>query len=174
MISRVTTLALLFTVSRGIFAHSAPQSIVKLDFLEHSIRAEMLVPESELAFATAAEPTPLHFEAYLLRHVAATTPGGETWRVEVRTVRRTTYLDHNYLQADVVMTPPAGGSVRHLVFTSDAVTHEVRNHVIVVLARAESGFEVLGALQHPARQLTIELRSTAPVSRVHRASHALR
>ncbi|HEY6124739.1 MAG TPA: hypothetical protein VIV63_08815 [Steroidobacteraceae bacterium] len=146
--------ALLILSGARAFAHSSPQSIVKLDFLEHSIHAELLVPESELAFATATDPAP--FEAYLLRHVKAATPEGAPWKVEVRSVRNTSYLDHDYLQADVVMTPPAGSPVRSLVLTDDAVTHEVRSHVIVVLAQTSAAPVMLGALQHPVRTLQID------------------
>lgn len=149
-------LALLWIFSSAAGAHSAPQSFVKLDFLEHSVQAEMLVPESELAAATAAEPASQRFEAYLLRHVAAEAPAGTPWKIEIRGVRSTSYLDHAYLVADVVMTPPAGTSTRKFIFSNDAVTHEVRNHVIVVLTRTADEPTVLGALQYPARQLSIE------------------
>jgi hypothetical protein len=148
--------ALLCIFSGVASAHSAPQSFVKFDFLEHSVRAEMLVPESEWAAATAADPASPPFEAYLLRHIAATTPAGTAWKIEVRSVRKTVYLEHDYLQADVEMTPPAGSSARKLMFSDDAVIHEVRNHVILVLARTAAQPAVLGALQYPARQLEVE------------------
>jgi hypothetical protein len=148
--------ALLCAVSGLASAHSAPQSFVKFDFLEHAVNAEILVPESELGFATAADPAPAPFEAYLLRHLAATSLAGTPWKIDVRSVRRTVYLEHDYLQADVVMTPPAGSSARMLVFSNDAVTHEVRNHVIVLLARTAAAPALLGALQYPARELRIE------------------
>jgi hypothetical protein len=148
--------SLLCVFSSGVFAHSAPQSFVKFDFLEHSVHAEMLVPESELAFAIAADSAALPFEAYLLRHVAATTPAGAVWKIEVRSVRKTVYLEHDYLLADVVMTPPAGSSARKLRFSDDAVTHEVRNHIILVIARTAAQPAVLGALQYPLKQLDIE------------------
>ena len=135
-------------------AHSAPNSMVKLDFLAHSVRAEVLVPESELASATAAglaEP----FAAYLLRHLSAETAQGLAWKTEVRSVRSTSYFDHPYLSAEVEFTPPAGASAHSFVLVDDAVTHEVRNHVVIVLARGAANPEVLGALQYPARRLTV-------------------
>ena len=137
-------------------AHSAPNSLVKLDFLAQSVRAEVLVPESELAFATAAERASEPLPTYLLRHLSAETPQGAAWKVEVRSVRNTTYLDHAYLSAQVEFTPPAGASARAFVLIDDAVTHEVRNHVVIVLARGAASPEVLGALQYPARRLAIE------------------
>jgi len=149
------TLALMTNAALA-FAHSAPNSLVKLTFQAHSVRAEIMVPESELAFATAAEHAAQPFPAYLLRHLAVETPAGAPWKVEVLGVRSTTYFDHPYLLADVVLTPPAGASATHFVFVDDAVTHEVRNHVVMVLARGKESAELLGALQYPARRLTVE------------------
>ena len=145
-------------------AHSAPNSMVKLDFLAHSVHAEVLVPESELAYATAAERASEPFAAYLLRHLSAETPQGLAWKVEVRSVHSTSYLDHPYLSAQVEFTPPAGASARAFVLVDDAVTHEVRNHVVIVLARDAAKPELLGALQYPARRLTIQ-RPAAMASR---------
>lgn len=150
-------LALLCVAGFGLaFAHSAPNSRVFLSFHEGSVHAEVLVPESELAFATAAERASEPFASYLLRHLSAETPQGAAWKMEVREVGHTTYLEHAYLSAQVQLTPPPGASARAFVLVDDAVTHEVRNHVVVVLARGAANPEVLGALQYPARRLAIE------------------
>ena len=157
MISRAASLlALLCAAGCGLaLAHSAPNSLVKLDFLAQSVRAEVLVPESELAFATAAERASEPFADYLLRHVSAETAQGAAWKMEVRSVRNTTFLDHAYLSAQVEFTPPPGVSARDFVLVDDAVTHEVRNHVVLVLALGAANPELLGALQYPARRLNV-------------------
>jgi len=150
------SLAILLAAGCGMaLAHRAPNSVVKLEFLAQSVRAEILVPESELAFATAAEAIS-EPAAYLLRHLAAETPQGAAWKVALREVRNTTYLDHPYLLAEVELTPPAGASPRQFVLINDAVTHEVRNHVVIILAHGPASPEFLGALQYPARRLAIE------------------
>jgi hypothetical protein len=150
-------LALLCAAGCGLaLAHSSPNSHVFLSFLDHSVHAEVMVPESELAFATAAERASEPFASYLLRHLSAETPQGAAWKVEVRSVQHATYFDHAYLSALVEFTPPPGASARDFVLISDAVTHEVRNHVVIVLARGAANPEVLGALQYPARRLAIE------------------
>lgn len=150
-------LALLGATAGGLaLAHSAPNSLVKLSFLAHSVRAEVLVPESELAFATAAERVPEPFTDYLRRHLSAETPRGAAWKMEVREVAHTTYLEHAYLSAQVELTPPPGTSARAFVLVDDAVTHEVRNHVVLVLARGAESPELLGALQYPARRLAVQ------------------
>ena len=77
MTSRAATMfALLWAAGCGLaLAHSSPTSLVKLDFLAHAVRAEVLVPESELAFATAAERAAEPFADYLQRD-SWLSPGG--------------------------------------------------------------------------------------------------
>ena len=158
MKSRAAWMLALLCVARcgAALAHSAPNSFVKLSFLAQSVRAEVLVPESELAYATAAERASEPFAAYLLRHLSAETPQGAAWKVDVRSFSHTTYLEHAYLSAQVEFTPPAGASSGTFVLIDDAVTHEVRNHVVIVLARGAGNPELLGALQYPARRLAVQ------------------
>jgi hypothetical protein len=164
MISRTASwLALLCTAGCGLaLAHSAPNSMLKLDFLARSVHAEVLVPESELAFATAAERPDEPFADYLRRHLSAETPQGAAWKMEVSEVAHTTFLDHAYLSAQLDFTPPPGASARAFVLVDDAVTHEVRNHVVLVLARGTANPELLGALQYPARRLPIDRTAATP------------
>jgi len=166
MISRAAwMLGLLCAAGCGLaLAHSAPSSFVKLSFLPHSVQAEVLVPESELAFATAAESASEPFAEYLLRHLSAETPQGARWSAKFRSVRSISYLEHAYLSAQVEFTPPPGASARAFVLVDDAITHEVRNHVVVVLARGDTNPEVLGALQYPERRLTIQRPATAAIN----------
>lgn len=138
------------------FGHSAPNSVVRFDLRPDSVHAQLLVPASELAFATAAERAAPDFEDYVLRHVAAEAPDGERWKVAIASVRTATYFDHDYRVAEIVLTPPPGASTRHFVFIDDAVTHEVRNHVVVLVANGATEPRLLGALQYPARRLLIE------------------
>ncbi len=94
------------------------------------------------------------FTAYLLRHIAVETPEGAPWRIQVRGVRDASYLEHDYLLAELELIPPPGVSPQRFVLVDDAVTHEVRNHVVWVVSRQGDG--LLGALQYPARRLTVE------------------
>jgi hypothetical protein len=145
---------LLVVPGRAALAHPAPNSIVRLDFRADGVRAEYWIPVSELEYARAADPDG-GFPAYLLRHVAAETPGGARWRVSVESVREAAYLEHPYLVAQLSLAPPAGAAAGGFVLVDDAVTHEVRNHVVYVVSQrgAESG--LLGAMQYPARRLKI-------------------
>jgi hypothetical protein len=158
MFTRIASLlALLWSAGCGLaLAHSAPNSFLKLSVLADSVRAEVLVPESELAVATSAERATGSFADYLPRHLSLETPRGATWKMVVRSVRNITYLEHAYLSAQVEFTPPAGESTRAFVLVDDAITHEVRNHVVVVLAQGAANPELLGALQYPARRLAVQ------------------
>lgn len=148
---------LLWLVAGVTSAHPAPSSIIRFEFRAADVRAEYWVPESELEFARAADPDG-SFPAYLLRHVAAETAAGARWRLAIDSVRETTYLGHPYFVAELTLAPPAGAPARGFVLVDDAVTHEVRNHVVYVVTRrgAESG--LVGALQYPARRLEVPER----------------
>jgi hypothetical protein len=148
-------MALLWTIGCGAaFAHHAPNSFVQLDFLASGVSAEIFVPETELAFALNAADRTAALPDYLRRHVAVETPQGSSWKLVIRAVRRTIYFGHDYLVAEIELTPPAGASAREFVLIDDAVTHEVRNHVVLVTQRGTKS-RVLGALQYPASRLVI-------------------
>jgi hypothetical protein len=148
-------IAFLWAVGCGAaLAHHAPNSFVQLDFGASGVSAEIFVPETELAFALIATDRAAALPDYLQRHVAVETPQGSPWKLVIRTVRRTIYLDHDYFVAQIELTPPAGASAREFVLIDDAVTHEVRNHIVLVMQRGVVP-RVLGALQYPARRLVI-------------------
>jgi hypothetical protein len=148
-------LATLLLAAPAAFAHPAPNSVMKLEFQADRVRAEYWVPVSELEYARAADPAGREFPAYLLRHVAAETEGGAPWRVAVLSVREADYLGHPYLVAELGFEPPAGTPVDEFVLVDDAVTHEVRNHVVYVVTRRGAENALVGALQYPARRLIV-------------------
>ena len=148
-------LAVLLLAAPAAFAHPAPNSVMKIEFQADRVRAEYWVPVSELEYARAADPAGREFAAYLLRHVAAETEGGAPWRVAVRSVREAEYLGHRYLVAELGFEPPPGTPVDEFVLVDDAVTHEVRNHVVYVVTRRGAENALVGALQYPARRLVV-------------------
>jgi hypothetical protein len=150
--------ALLALLATAAGAHPAPNSLLKLDFRAAGVHAEYWVPVSELAYARAAERRGGGFPDYLLRHVAVESPRGAPWRVSVDGIREATYAGHPYLVAELDLLPPAGVSPRTFVLLDDAVTHEVRNHVVYVVARHDAGPELLGLIQYPVRRLEVAAR----------------
>ncbi len=155
---RLVLLALGALAAAAVFAHPAPNSILRLDFRAGGVHAEYWVPVSELAYARAADPGGGEFPAYLLRHVAAESEAGARWSVAVGGMREATYLDHPYLVAELTLAPPAGSPTGSFVLIDDAVTHEVRNHMVYVVTRRGSGNDLVGALQYPARRLNVAAR----------------
>jgi len=138
----------------GAIAHPAPSSMLRLEFGQQAVHAELWVPASELEYARAADPGG-ELSAYLLRHLGAESQDGKAWRVTLEALRETTYLDHPYVVAQLSLAPPAGETAGLFVLVTDAVTHEVRNHVVYVTARRGAGSDLLGALQYPARRLRV-------------------
>lgn len=167
--ARALLALVLLGLAARVQAHHAPNSYFRLDFRADSVVAQWMIPASELGYSMEQSPTVASLPAYLLRHLSATTPAGTAWTVRVTAVRTSTYLDQPYFVADLTLLPPAGGSTRDFLLTNDAVTHEVRNHVVFVVAERdytdaslESAPEFLGALQYPARQLAIRRPANAP------------
>jgi hypothetical protein len=154
---RIAFLLVVATLAGAARAHPAPSSVVRLEFLPGAVRVEYWLPASELEYARLADPDG-DLAAYLLRHVAAETAAGARWRVEVETVRAATYLEHPYFVAVLRLSPPADAGGEGLVLIDDAVTHEVRNHVVYVVARRGAESALVGALQYPTRRLDVPNR----------------
>ena len=148
---------LLALLASAAFAHPAPSSIVRLEFRDTAVHAQCWVPVSELDYARAADPAG-DFTDYLLRHLGAESLGGARWRVAVESVRDATYLGHAYRVAELSLAPPPGERAAEFVLVDDAVTHEVRNHVVYVVTRTGAAAAVVGALQYPARRLDVAAR----------------
>ena len=67
---------LLVCVCGTALAHRAPNSFVRLEASSQRVRAQMLVPLSELAYAMPGARGREDFAGYLLRHVAVETSDG--------------------------------------------------------------------------------------------------
>lgn len=160
----MAALAFLLMLGGAVFAHPAPNSIMRLEFRPGAVHAEYWVPASELAYARAADPGG-ELPAYLMRHVTAEAVDGARWHLAVESVSETSYLGHPYLVAQLTLSPPAGESGREFVLVDDAVTHEVRNHVVYVVERRGSQSDVLGALQYPERRMVVAAASTRSLAR---------
>ncbi len=179
--------ALLALVAIRATAHPAPNSVVNLDFGRNSVHAELLLPTSELRYALAAEGIARSSIAaedaaiadYLARHVAVAAPAGGLWHSAPRPSHLQALAGHEYLVAAFDFTPPAGSTTRQFVFHADPVTHEVRNHYLMVIARSDylGGLvgdqpELIGFLQYPARELEV-VRAAGNPGRGFRAAFAL-
>jgi hypothetical protein len=168
-------------------AHPAPNSVINLDFGRGSVHAELLLPTSELRYALAAEGVERSsiaaddpvIAAYLARHVAIAMTEGGRWHGVLQASHLQTLIGHEYLVAALDFAPPAGAATRQFVLQADPITHEVRNHYIMVLARSDyrGGVvgeqpELIGFLQHPRRELAV-VRAAGDSFRGFRAAFTL-
>ena len=142
-------------LAAAVLAHRAPNSVVRLALARDHVRAQVMLPRSELAFALPGQQGQPGITDYLLHHLGAESPDGAPWRVQVRGVRDSQYVDHEFVLAELELYPPRGASPRSFVLITDAVTHEVRNHIVWVVNSGSN--ELLGALQYPARRLAVDL-----------------
>jgi hypothetical protein len=127
---------------------------LRLEFESRAVRAEYWLPVSELGYARATDPDS-DLSAYLLRRLAAESISGAAWSIRVKAVREERHLDHDYVVAELHMAPPAGEDVRPFVLVDDAITHEVRNHVVFVVENRAGGNRLIGTLQYPDRRLPV-------------------
>src|SRR6516225_11147503 len=105
--SQIAQFALLALLAIRAAAHPAPNSVVNLDFGRSSVRAELLLPTSELRYALAAEGLERSSIAaddpaiarYLARHVAIATPAGDRWHGALHSSQLQTLIGHEYLVA---------------------------------------------------------------------------
>lgn len=150
---RVAVCVSLTLAAAAALAHRAPNSVVKLEFGADHVRAEVMVPRTELAYALPSAQVAAELPAYLLRHIAAETPEGRPWNVRILALREANYLEHDYVLAEIDLVPPRGAAVSSFVLVNDAVTHEVRNHIVWVVDTGSNA--LLGSLQYPARRLIV-------------------
>ncbi len=115
-----SSFALFALVTIRATAHPAPNSVINLDFGRNSVRAELLIPTSELPYALAAEGIERSsiaaddppVAAYLSRHVALVAPAGIRWHGVAVSRHLQALAGHEYLVAAPDFTPPAGSHTR--------------------------------------------------------------
>lgn len=163
-----TIIATIIAASPTAEAHPAPSSSVALTFATRSVKAQLLLPVSELTYAmtdvASQDPGSAHIDEralrrYVVAHVSAESHDGAPWSVAVRAVKAETLDDHDYWAVDMMLTPPPDCDVSDLVLVDDAITREIRNHFIFATARASeaagTAADVVGILQYPASRLSI-------------------
>lgn len=160
--------AAIVAASHPVKAHPAPSSSVELTFAPRSVLAKLLLPVSELTYAMT-DVASLDFgvarideralRRYVAAHVAAESHDGAPWSVAVGTVKAETLDDHDYWTVDMMLTPSPDGDVSDLVLVDDAITREIRNHLIFATARSDeaagTAADVVGVLQYPTSRLSI-------------------
>jgi hypothetical protein len=168
----LTSLLIVSGIGRLAGAHQVPNSVVDFDFGADLVRAELLMPASELRLAFRDAPvsdgphaTPgqdAALRAYVLQHVHANAPDGRPWNRAIDSVRVVQLEAHDYIDMVISMKPPPNMSAREFTWIDDAITHQVMNHFIMLVVRSDydagligQDSKLIGFLQHPKDTFTI-------------------
>lgn len=154
-------------------AHLMPNSVISLDFDRAAVGAELLIPASEIGYATGhrlavsaergvgAERTFL--TGYIRSHLAMTTPDGRSWRLAITGYEVRSDSWNTDIAATLRLTPPPGASARRMTLVYDGVIDRVANHFVLVFARSDFGAgtlasspEMIGGLQGSVHTLAID------------------
>ena len=170
---RLLAVIALFGLVAPAQAHLMPNSVISLDFHKASVEAEVLMPLSELAYASG-HPLPrppalvLRDEApfiagYVRRHMAVRSPDGRAWAIATGPIDISADAWNTDIRAVVTLTPPVGASVRKFTLGWDGIIDRVANHFVLVFVRNDfaggtmaSAPQMLGGLQGTTRQLAID------------------
>ena len=141
--------ALLFGASPAA-AHPMPHSVVLLDVHETSVAAQLELPVDELRRASGIDLSTVSnagipadaVRTYLTAHIRPATVEGQPWTVRIGALalsqsEQTSTGPYRELVAQAVLTPPAGGDVRHFTFGYDVIIHQVVTHVALVSVRQD-------------------------------------
>lgn len=135
-------LALLLTALLGLLAapaaaHLTPNSEIRLRFEPGAVRADVLIPLAEYAYATEGPSDPAALSRYLARHAAAAAPDGRAWSLSVGAVRVEEAPGGPDILATLTFRPPPGVSDRALTLRWDAVIAQVDSHFALVMVEGD-------------------------------------
>jgi hypothetical protein len=146
-----------------------PNSELRLDFGRSAVTAEVLIPLAELAYAVGHPipgdlgPAPAELNHYVLPRLAAHAPDGRPWTRSLVRARIVADVGGPDYIAEVLLTPPAGASLRQFDVTDRAVIDRVDNHLVLVAVRTDYGGgqladepRLLGGLQGGKRTLRVD------------------
>lgn len=165
--------------SHAVAAHAMRTSNVELEFGRGIVAARVILPGDELELAlgekvalTRKLDTELErsVRVYLRAHLSATSPSGTPWSIVNRRVRLIAGEGHSDIEVLLTLRPPSGTSTEAFVLHDDAITHQVRSHVILVFLRSgdsskpQSRVRLIGAMQFPVTSLSIRRPPTARAS----------
>lgn len=157
-------LALIATLpAQPALGHLTPNSEIRLHFAPGAVRADVLIPAAEFAYATgrAARDRPA-LAGYLAAHTRAVAPDGRAWRVSVDRVRVEAAPGGPDILATLTYTPPPGAPDRRLTLAWDAVIREADSHFALVAVESDlarglaHANDLLGSFTAGQRTLTID------------------
>ena len=128
-------------VSAPAAAHLTPNSEIRLRFEPGAVRADVLIPLAEYAYATASTNDsardPVDLARYLALHTRAATPDGTPWSVEVGAVRIEDAPGGPDILSTITLRPPPGAPDRQLTLQWDAVIAQADSHFALVMVEGD-------------------------------------
>ena len=127
-------------------AHLTPNSEITLDMSPGGMRANIIIPQSEYAFATdnpVTNDAPSHQKArdYLRAKFRVLDGDGRAWAMEYRTVEFAQIAGPPDLHAVVDLAPPPGAADRRFTVEWTAVIEDVPSHMAMLVV----GTDLAGA-----------------------------
>lgn len=148
-------------------AHLTPNSEIRLHFEPGALRAEVLIPAGEYAYATGlpADNRPDSLAAarrYLLSHAAVRTPDGRAWSEQIGHLEVAPAPGGPDLLASLRFVAPPQAPDRVLTFAWDAVIERAPGHFALVavegdlLAGQAEANDLLGSIVDSRRSMVID------------------
>jgi hypothetical protein len=163
---------MLLLAGRGAWAHLTPNSEISLAFGRTKIAADIVVPLSELTYATNIDipsgssmspATRAILASYFVGHMNVLSPDGRAWGKRADDVALSNDGFSPDILLKVTLTPPAGAPLRRFDFHYSAVIDHIANHFVLLLVRTDSDSghltdhpQMLGGLQQGNMTIRID------------------
>ena len=149
-------------------AHLTPNTEVRLDPRAGEVRADIIVPQGEYAYATGnpvdGSPASIAIaRQYLGDRLRVSGPGGAAWQVEIGTVEFIRVAGPPDLHATARFIPVRAVVPRSFAIDWRVVVDRLPSHfaLFVLAPQGEEG-EILGAVRHGRTRLAVSLGSPSP------------
>jgi hypothetical protein len=145
-------------------AHLTPNSEVRLEPRSGQIRADIIVPLGEYAYATGnpvdGSPASLATaRAYLLSRFAVSAPDGSAWKIVIDKIEFAQIAGPPDLHATARLIPPPGTDSRRFAIDWRVVVDSLPSHfALFVTAGEDRDRTILGAVRQGRTRLTVNLR----------------
>ena len=136
---------MLFALAAALPAHMTPNSELVLDFGETGVTIDAIVPEGDyVAAAGVANDRNVNRAAHWIAgQVAATSPDGRRWSVNVTSAEFVQRSGPPDLHAIIQLTPPTEADPRRLTLRWTAVIAQNPDHFALILVGSDHGAGVL-------------------------------
>ncbi|SMC98546.1 HupE/UreJ family protein [Novosphingobium sp. B1] len=148
-------------------AHLTPNSEIRLDFAPGLVKADVVVPQAEFAYATGLATdnraaSLARAKARVLADMAVLSGDGRAWQINVDRIAFEKIAGPPDLHLELTLMPPPGASDRRLLWRWHVVTREAPSHfaLLVVDGDLAGGVkgerELVGALTAERTELLVD------------------